>query len=285
MVQENEDFGSHFEDGLAVPRRAISLAWPIVLIAAIAIHHVTGSPIAAASLLAIHAGWKSFRCGLWLKSADPVASRGWACFWFYLATAFWRAAAWACGVILGFLVLAIWTGRPPSDREVMVELCTLVGGVFLSTAAGIVAITFALSGKVSVWVQPDVREQCCGDFVRLGDTGGYYVGGRNRGFNHAIFIVATSLFVPVFGCAASLLAWSTAIGQPPDAGALLELMGFFLIFPGSFVTIPVYAIIAGRIVARTPMECWLPGTLTREQLITTAENILLELDRREERDA
>lgn len=163
MVQENEDFGSHFEDGLAVPRRAISLAWPIVLIAAIAIHHVTGSPIAAASLLAIHAGWKSFRCGLWLKSADPVASRGWACFWFYLATAFWRAAAWACGVILGFLVLAIWTGRPPSDREVMVELCTLVGGVFLSTAAGIVAITFALSGKVSVWVQPDVREQCCGD--------------------------------------------------------------------------------------------------------------------------
>ena len=86
-----------------LPGLSVFLAWPFVLVAAVVIHHVTGSPIAAALLLAVHAGWKSFRCGLWLKNVDPVAARGWVCFWFYLATAFWKAAAWACATVLIFV--------------------------------------------------------------------------------------------------------------------------------------------------------------------------------------
>ena len=41
-------------------RHAVSLAWPVLLIAAIIIQRMTGSTIAAALLFAVHAGWRSF---------------------------------------------------------------------------------------------------------------------------------------------------------------------------------------------------------------------------------
>jgi len=260
MLRKNEDFGGQFADGSVVPSWVNTLAWPIVLVAAIIVHQVTGSPIAAASLLAVHAGWKSFRCGLWLKSVDPVANRAWACLWFYLAAAFWRAAAWACVTIMIFVVVEIYTGQPPTEEEIMVELSVLVGSVCLSTAVGLVALTSALRGRVRVWVQPNVREKCYDDFARLSSLGGHYVGGPDRGFNHAIFILATSLVVPILGSGTAILIWSTLLGQPPDAGALPELLGFFLLFPGSLLAIPAYVAIAKRIIAKTPADCWPPWT-------------------------
>ena len=274
MSCENEDFGGQFEDGSAVPRRAVSLAWPIVLVAAVAIHQVTGSAIAAAALFAIHAGWRSFRCALWLKRVDPVAARGRACFWFYLATAFWKAAAWAFAVVLIFGAIEAFAGQPPPDEELIIEGCIMAGGVCLSTAVGIVAVGSALRGRVRVWVHANIRDNCNGDFNRVGDAGGYFIGNARafyHGFNHAIFIVGTSVAVPIVVCATALLAWSTARGQPPDAGTWLELLGLFASFP---VAVVVYAVVADRIIARTPAECWPPGTLTHEQLIATARKHL-----------
>jgi hypothetical protein len=286
MAQEINQTDSHFqsdEDSI-VPRRVFSLAWPIALLAAVAIHQVTGSPIAAASLLAFHAGWKPFRCGLWLKRVDPLAARGWACFWFYLATAFWRAAAWALATVFFFVIVALIAGQPPGEEEIMMEFFVLAGGICLSAAVGLVALASAFLGKVRVWVQPMIWERCHADFTRLWSLRGFYAGGPERAFNYAVFVIATSLAAPVVGFGTVLLIWSMAGARPNDPPMIPTILGLFLLFPGSLLVIPAYAIIASRIVARTPAECWPPETLTDEDLIAAAERLFLELDRREEGD-
>jgi hypothetical protein len=236
------------------------LAWPVAILVAIMVHQVTGSPIAAASLLAVHAGWKSFRCGLWLKSVDPVLARAWACFWFYLATAFWKAAAWALATVFLFVVVAIVAGQPPGEEEIIMEFFVLGGGICLSTAIGILALASALRGGVRVWVHSNVRERCHSDFSQLGRIGGFYVGPLGHGFNHAVFVVATSLAVPVVGFGTALLIWSAAGARPNDAPLIPTLLGFLILFPGSLLAIPAYAIIARRVIAKTPAECWGDGT-------------------------
>ena len=221
---------------------------------------MTGSTIAAALLFAVHAGWRSFRCAIWLKRADSVAARGRACFWFYLATAFWKAAAWAFAVILIVIAIESFLGQPPPDTELIMEGFIMAGGVCLSTLVGIVAVGSALHGSVRVWVHANIRNNCNADFNRVGDPGGYYMGNPRtfcNGFNHAIFIVATSIGVPIVVGATALLAWITARGQPPDAGTWVETLGIFALFP---VAVVVYAIVADRIIARTPAECWPPRT-------------------------
>jgi hypothetical protein len=263
MVQEVNRAESQFQfdDGSAVPRRATFLAWPVVFVAAIIIHHVTGSPIAAASVFAVHAGWKSFRCGLWLKAVDPVASRGRACLWFYMGAACWRAAGWAFVTGLIFVEAARLFGQPPPEKELMVELLIFAACVCLTSVLGLLAVASALRGMVRVWVNPSIRERCGGDFARLGDIAGLYIpqlGAYHGGINHAVFVVALSLVVPVAIAATAFLIWST-INQPRDQALTLQvLLTTFLPFMASLATIPVCIIISRKVVAKTPADCWPP---------------------------
>ena len=175
------------------------LAWPIVLVVAVAVEAATGSALLAALPIAVHAGWKSFRCGWWLKSVDPVPRRARACFWFYLATACWKAAAYAFVTIIIFGVVENFAGQPVPMDEVIAELQVMLCGVVLSVIVGIAAVVSALRRKVRVWVHPSVREQCRGDFNRLGEIRGSVFFNPYKlphGFNHAVFIVITAVAFP-----------------------------------------------------------------------------------------
>ena len=54
-------------------RHAGCLPWLLVAGTALIIHQLTGKTILAAALLYAQAWWKPFRCGLWLRGADPLA--------------------------------------------------------------------------------------------------------------------------------------------------------------------------------------------------------------------
>jgi hypothetical protein len=259
MSRENEDDGGQFADGSVVPRRTVSFGWPIALLAAIAVHQVTGSPIAGASLFALHAGWKSFRCGVWLKRVDPVASRAWACLWFYIGAGCWRAAAWTLVAGLVLVEVSNLFGQPLPEKELFVELFVFAGCICLTSLLGLVAVASALRGRVRVWVHPSVREACHSDFARLGEIGGVNVpnlGAYHGGFNHAEYVVALSLIVPAVITATAVLICST-LNQPRDQVLTLrEGLLTSLPFTASLAMIPIWIMISRKVVARAPAECW-----------------------------
>jgi hypothetical protein len=235
-------------------RHAGCLPWLIVAGAALIIHQLTGNTTLAAALLYAQAWWKPFRCGLWLCGVDPLASRGRACFWFYLAMACWNAAASAFTTVVVFMAVDSLTGRPPPMDELAMTMLTLAGGVCLSTVIGIIAVTFALYGKVRIWAHPGVRERCRGDFSRVGNPGRVY-----HGFNHAVFVVAMALFFPFLATGIGLLIWGAANDRPNEVRTVTALIEVFFLLVGPLAMIPVYAFLSSRIIARTPADCWPPS--------------------------
>jgi len=243
------------------------LAWPIVFGMAVAIQAVTGNALIAALPIAIHAGWRLFRCGWWLRSIDPVSRRAWACFWFYLAAACWKASAYAFATIVILGVIENLAGQPVPMDEAIAELQVMSCSVVLSTIVGILAVALAVRGKVRVWVHPSVREKCGGDFSRLGEIRGWYTGNPGTfygGFNHAIFILIAAVFFPLplagtvlFVCKSMILPFRPAL----DAFDILVVCSILI---GPLVAIPAYVFLTSRIIARTPTECWTPGEEGRE---------------------
>jgi hypothetical protein len=237
-------------------------AWLIVLSMAIAIEAVTGNALIAVLPIAVHAGWKSFRCGWWLKTVDPVSRRAWACFWFYLATACWKAAACAFVTIVIFGVIENFVGQPVPMDAVIAELQVMLCGVVLSVIVGIAAVVSALRGKVRVWVHPGVREQCHGDFNRLAEIRGPFFGNPRKhphGFNHAVLIVITSVAFPPLVAGTALIICELAILAFRPGPHVFGIAGLLLMGVGALASIPAYSFLASRIVARTPAECWERG--------------------------
>jgi hypothetical protein len=244
------------------------LAWPIVLGMAVAIQAVTGDALIAALPIAVHAGWRPVRCGWWLRSVDPVRHRARACFWFYLATACWRAATYAFATVLIFALIEVVVGRPVPMPEVIAEFQILLGATVLSVLVGLAGIELALHGKVRVWVHPSVREKSGGHFSRLGAIRGSFLGNRRNfpyGFNHAIFVVIPAVVfpLPIAGTALIICRWAPPPFRPEidviDASCLLAIM------VGPLVCIPGYFYLRSRIVANAPAECWSSGEEGRDE--------------------
>ncbi len=237
----------------------------LVLCAALAIHELTGNALLAAAIVAAHAGWRSLRCGWWLLRADPSRPRGWVCFWFYTATAFWKAAIWA---LVGLLILGASeavTGQPPTEEQIAAQGITMFLAMGLSSLVGIIGVASAIRNKVRVWVHPSVWGRCGGEFARLGGLRGYFLGDRGtfyRGFNHAIFVVAASLLVSTTGIPVAFCIWSEMANAPAGGGpTIAEGLALIVAFVGPFAMIPVYAVLSHRVIARTPAECWPLSTI------------------------
>jgi hypothetical protein len=230
-----------------LPGYATWLRWVMVLCVAVAIDRLTGSAALGTVLPCVHAAWKSIGCAFWLKRVDPAAARRRACFWFYLATACWKTAAWATFTILIFAGIEEFTGRPPTEDEIAVTLITLFSGVVLCTAVGMIAIAGAIRGKVRVWVHPNVREMCGGDFNRLG-----YCDPHRRRFNYAIFVTGTSLATLPAATGMVILGLCNPAIVP-------AAIGLFLVAAAPYGMIVVYALLSSRIIAQSPAECWPPS--------------------------
>lgn len=246
-----------------------SLAVLLVLCAAIVLHSLTGIVFLAAAIVAIHGGWKSMHCGLWLLSSDPLPFRRWPCFWFYTSAAFFKATVWA---LLAFVLLAAneaFTGKPPTEEQLAARGMTTVVAMGLTAIIGIVAVISAIRHRMRIWVHPDIREKCGSDFCRVGESRAYVLGKRivySNGFNHAVFVLAISLFLPAICVLMLLLFCSFEVNAAPNRNLttadILRLVTFFGVI---FAIIPAYAFLSHRVIAQTPTECWPPATLWRSE--------------------
>ena len=136
-------------------------------------------------------------------------------------------------------------------------MLVLAGGITVNTLIGLGAIYAALAYKVRVWVHPHLRGAVCGDLRLAARLISY-----RTGFNRAIFVVATALLFPLEGMGAVLLAVTTVGENPADratASAVFVVLAAMLV--GPMVAIPCYAWLSSRIIARSPQECWPPGTV------------------------
>lgn len=246
------------QDDKSVSRN--SLAFTSTLGIATLVYLVTSDPLVAVILPCLHGGWHTLRTGCWLLGADPCRRRARTCFVFYVAAAFWKAAAAALLTIVLFAVVETLTGLLPNANEIQAIACVLLLGFLLNTLTGFVAVCTALFCGVRVWVHPDLHTMLHAD---LGLVSG--LNPRWSGVNHAIFVVATAMAFPllVFGfillCILPLDKDHVAI----ESLSVIPLSSAFLL-GGAIAMVACYVWLSSRIIARTPQDCWPETMLCKE---------------------
>jgi hypothetical protein len=232
--------------------------WFVILGFAVTVYLVTGNPIIACLLPYIAAAWPSAESAFWLRTADPWRERGRVCFWFYLATAGWKAAAAALVAVLIFVIVQEIVGMAPilemANRAILVLLAGVTGASFL----GLVGIAMAFRCRVRVFVIPKLIRLCNADFSNISFATASY-----RGFNYGIFILATSIMAPISAAGTAICIVGTKGGQNPVFEQLSQTVGLSMMVVGPLAAIPVYAFCSNRIIAQHPIFCWPDSLVNR----------------------
>ncbi len=230
-------------------------AWFLIALSSVALFIVTGNPLIASAIPYIMGGARGILTAFWLRSVDPIVSRGKTYFWFYIAAAGWEAATTAFLHLLLFVAIEECTGVMVAVANFGLfaqTMLVLTGGVAVSTVIGMVAIVSALRHRMQVFVVLDLHKLCGGDFETIGAV----MAGRRR-FNHAIFVLISTLFVPPLVISSAALIYSVTgdrTTNPNTAAVIAELIGFFA---AAFLPIFAYIWCSNRIIAPSPAVCWL----------------------------
>lgn len=240
------------------PHQAVSVTrgrarfWLALFLIGVMIYLVTKRPLLGTVLPFLAAGWPFLRSGWWLLHADPEVTRGRVCFLFYLAAGCWWAAASAVASVLAFITVGVITGNQPDMAEFEATMLVLTAGVVLNTLFGLVATAAALTKGIRVWVGSRVRDVWLAHYPPRTRMDHWHMG-----FNHAVFVVGTSLVVPVLILGAVLLVPIPNIGDKPDLGdKCYTILAFTVMFIGPLSMIPVYAFLSHRVIAQSPADCW-----------------------------
>ncbi len=226
----------------------------LTLAAATLVYLASGNVIASTVLPCLHAGWRTFRTGLWILRSDPRHFRARTCFAYYVAAACWKAALAALLSVGIFIVVAQRTGVEPSMEQFAAAMWVLIIGVAMNTALGLAATVAAIAGKIRVWVHPRLQSALHGE-LKWAARQSY----RFPGFNHAIFVVGTALVFPLVAMGAILLAALTVgLSRQEAESSMGSLVGCIAIFALPLAAIPGYAWLSARVIARHPVECWPP---------------------------
>jgi hypothetical protein len=89
----------------------------VTLAVATLFYLASGNVIASAVLPCWHAGWRTFRTGVWILQSDPHRFRARVCFAYYVAAACWKAALAALLSVGIFILVAQRTGVEPVCRS------------------------------------------------------------------------------------------------------------------------------------------------------------------------
>jgi hypothetical protein len=228
-----------FERRLVRQRRIIVFEFVLLLAVGIVVFLVSNNLFVGAVLPSIRAGWRSFRTGLWILQSDHRRSRARICFAFCIATAFWQAAAAALGSVIVFVIVAHFTGNAPNMNRFAATMLQLSSGVALTTVVGLAASIAAATANIRVWVHPMLREIAHDDLTTIVDLPAH------RYFNHAVFVLATSLACPVVAsCGFLLIDFKSG------------LFTSVVLTVGPFLACVGYVWLASRIIATHPAECW-----------------------------
>jgi hypothetical protein len=214
------------------------------LVAAV-IYLITGNAIVAYLLPYFWAFWPNLRTAFWLRLNDPWRARGKACFWFYLAAAGWRAATYGlilltCVMFLAQAGVKFNNAKPPKQEILSVPI-----GLAIAAMIGWVGLIAAIPSRTKVFIIPGLYDRCLGNFQNVFEIAHSY-----RGRNTLMFVVFSSVFLPILILGAGLSVSFPKIGLP-------------ILCLGPIGLLPLYGFFSDRIIARAPAECWPLGVVGR----------------------
>jgi hypothetical protein len=207
-------------------------------IVAAVVYLITGNAIVAYLLPYFSALWPNLRTAFWLRLNDPWRARGKACFWFYLATAGWQAAAYGLILITSVMFLAQAGVKFNNMKPPVQELLSVPIGLAIAAIIGWVGIIAAIPNRTKVFIIPRLYDRCHGDFQNVFEVADSY-----RGRNTLMFVVVSLVFLPILILGAGLSVSFPIVGLP--------ILGL-----GPLCLLPLYSFFSNRIIARAPIECW-----------------------------
>ncbi|MBX3441017.1 MAG: hypothetical protein KF774_01330 [Planctomyces sp.] len=147
------------------------------------------------------------------------------------------------------LLATLATGRDPPLEEFAIVMQALIAGWSFACLIGWVGIAAALSKHIAVYIVPDLKDRCGGDFHNMAT-----LTIRVRGFNRAVLVVASSLSVPFLSVGFALMVKAPAISGP--LGEWMTGIGASLLLAGAIGAVVAVAFISGRVAALNPAVAW-----------------------------
>ncbi len=230
--------------------------WSLLFPISLAIYWLTSSVVLAALLPSIRAAGPTLQTGWWVRWYERNSARkirGTILWWFHVADALWLAAAASFVTVVFLAVIENRPGKQPDMDRFVTCMLMIVVGIGLSTMLGLYLTILAWHHSVRVWVHPRTLSWCQGNCQLLA-----HLSFRPPKFNHAIFVLSTSLIAPGLVLGTFLLIACTGSGKPLDNStfwlSIAIMIAFFIVQP--IVMIAVYFKISDRIVAVDPKHCW-----------------------------
>lgn len=204
---------------------------------ALAVYVIGHDPIWCVILSAVLAGRHALTSGIWILRHVWPPRRSRICFAFHLSTAIWQGAPAALLTLLTLIVIEEFAGRPVNMDEVERTLMALFAAIVLSSIAGLLAAIAVVMTGVRVWVHPRFALMLERELKSAGPSP------SPPPFNYGVFVLATSVTIPVIVPGGLLLV------DPPAGWVLPVFMLVSFVFP-----IIMYRTLAARIFAAGPQE-------------------------------
>ncbi len=220
-------------------RPQMTIQYLVLLVLGMVIAFFFSMEIAGVLLPSMRAGWRSWGNFWWVLRVDPNRRRAWVVSGFCLADGFFKAAAAAAITVGIFVAVFRLTGRLPNKNNFAVTMTILATAVFMTSLIGLTASFVAMCGKIKIWVHPELPRliSCQLRSIDSQET--------PRKFNHAIFVVVTSICVPL------LIGFGLLLIEERSVGFSLALL-LMTFFAGTFG----YLFFFRRIIAEEIENCW-----------------------------
>jgi hypothetical protein len=223
------------------------------------VYELTTQSALGVAVVCLKFGWGDFRTAVWLRRADPSRGRGRACFWLYLSSGLWRAAAVASVMVFAIPLLAsgLGAGFRVLERQFLGAILTVVGGVVLSALATGVAVVVALRWGVRLWLHPAVHAARTENLWPPQAAG---AGQVNRAGRAVVTMLVVAFFlvlvlIPVVMAAAQIRPGPAGNGANVPA-LVFTLCIMAVIVGGAAAALAVKDLLVRKVVAATPEECW-----------------------------
>ena len=230
--------------------------WSLLFPISLAIYWLTSSVVLAALIPSIRMAVPTLQTGWWIRWYERSCARrtrGTVLWLFHVAAALWLASAASFVTVMFLGIIEARFGKQPDMNRFVTGMLMIVFGIGLSTLIGLYASFLALRYSVRVWVHPKTLIWCVGNCELL-----THLTFQPPKFNHAVFVLGTSLVTPGLVLGTLILIACTGNGGQLDNATLglsiVIMISFFIVQP--IVMIAAYCRISDRIIAKNPKQCW-----------------------------
>jgi hypothetical protein len=153
------------EDRLAKPwQRHLTL--PGLLALGWLVFEATSQPALGVVIVCVKFGWNDLLTAYWLRMRDPEPERGWACFWLYLTSAFWKmgVGAFVLCFVLGMIQLGVEMNNPGAQggfKEAIAVInqtaLVVVLGFAFATVLALCTLWQAWQTGFKLWLNPNAH--------------------------------------------------------------------------------------------------------------------------------